>query len=503
MAARGALRAWSAYDTTASDRNNLNAHYAANWALYTGRAFNEVWRREGVFSDERVYRNTRLLWKHVESVVDFWGSVVYQGALATDGKRLPDGSRGAIPWDAQVTGEGSAAKNDAILRAFAELDKRWNWQQGMSLRPLYVSALGDGLTELIDDPKRHIVWPQFIWPGYVVDVELDHARNVKSYVLEYEIERDEDGVFKTFTFRKEVDKNEFRYYRDGDPWNAYGDGEVVENIYGFVPAVWDVHKIGGGVRGLSAIAGTRQALSELNSLMSQGFDYQRKAFAAPVLLKGGGLTNSLADAVRQVIGPSRTVDPAELAESMPWREVPVTAGIEQLSFDIGKTLEILDWIKKGILEENPEASFYHDLREMSTLTAPGAERALGDATNRVMRVRAGMDPNTVKLHQMATTMCAMRLDASEWEDPTPRDEVFRAFNQDSYEAGDLDVIILSRPVVPQTEEERIHLLQLKESLNDVESLTELGMDPDVAQRYLDRRDASSLRRAELFGQQNL
>lgn len=479
------VQAWTGYQAPVTSETRAEA-YAALWSLFDGTAFNAAWRRKGVFQDQRVYRNTRLLSSHVESSCTFYAMNVYAGNLPTDGKRLPDGSQGAIPLDPQT---GNDASDQALLTATSQLWARWNWQEGMSLRPLYGAVLGSVLTELIDDPARHAAWPQLIWPGFVVEHVLDAVGNLKRYVLEYPIVLVEHGQQRTYRYRKEVDTRTYRYFRDDQPWTdtgpgGHGDAEQ-ENPYGFVPAIWDRHRNIGEDYGLSAIAGTRQALTELNSVLSHGMDYQRKAFSAPVLIKGG-----MQGSARNVIGPGRNEDPSQLAESLGFREVGENAGIEQLNFDIGKTLDILAFVKQGILEANPEASFYHELRAMSQLTGPAVERALGDAVGRVNLARAGYDAQSVKLFQMAIAMCGFRLNSGDWGSPSAREAVFKPYNLDSFASGALDMTILGRPVVPQTESERVDLIARKEQITTQDGLMELGYSKVDAERIIAERTSS-------------
>src|SRR5690606_22060601 len=169
----------------------------------------------------------RLLWKHVEAVVDFYAATVYQGTLSTDGKPLSDGNLSAIPIEPQTPGK----KWDNDLRkALGELWAAWNWQQQKSFRPMYTAAFGDCLTELVDDTDRRFIYPQVIWPGYVKEIELDYVGNVRRYVLEYRThEKRTDGTINSYLYRKEVDKETFRYFRDGQPYDQYGTGSVVPN----------------------------------------------------------------------------------------------------------------------------------------------------------------------------------------------------------------------------------------------------------------------------------
>lgn len=468
--------------------------YAVLWQLYRGEAFLPGWqqRRRGVFRDQRVYAGTRQIYSHVAAVVDFYAAHVYQGTLTTDGRRLPDGTRGAIPLDPQT---GDEATDAALLAAVAAWWARTNWQEGMTLRPRYGAALGDVLTELVDDLARHAVWPRLVWPGHVVDLALDHVGNVKAYALEYLTTIGERGQEVTFRYRKEVDGAAFRYYRDDRPWaDADRHGDAVQpNPYGFVPAIWDRHINIGEPWGLSAIAGMRRPLVELNSVLSHAMDFQQKAFRAPILVRGsmsGGTLNPAR-------GADGTIDPKKLAEQLGFWPIEKDGGIDQLSFDIGQTLAMLEFVKAGILEANPEASFYHDLREMSTLTGPAVERALGDAVSRVNQARAGYDAQSVKLFQMALAMAGYRLNRGDWENPTARDRVFEPFDLDSYTRGELDMVILGRPVVPMTQEEVQRMALEREQIRYADTWVELGRSSDDAEAIVKAREEAELRRMDI------
>lgn len=478
-----------------TDQQKRAEGYAVAWSLYRGDAFLPSWRQQkrGVFRDHNVYANTRQIYSHVGAVVDFYAQHVYQGTLSTDGKPLPDGTRGAIPLDPQTGNPDTDAK---LLAAVASLWSRWNWQHGMTLRPRYGAALGDVLTELVDDPARNAVWPNLVWPGYVADITLDMAANVKSYAVEYVITIEERGHGVTFRYRKEVDGESYRYFRDDNPWNdnsRHGDA-VQENPYGFVPAIWDRHINVGETWGVSAIAGMRRPLVELNSVLSHAMDFQQKAFRAPILVRGsmtGGTLNPTA-------GAGGMIDPKKLAESLGFWPIEKDGGIEQPTFDIGQTLAILEFVKKGILEGNPEASFYHDLRHMSQLTGPGVERALGDAVSRLNGARTGYDIQSVKKLQMALAMCGYRLNQGDWTTPTDRDQVFKPFDLGSYKRGDLDMVILGRPVVAATEAERLALVQQRESLRYLDSFEAMGLEEDKAATLIAAREAADLRRADII-----
>lgn len=491
------MAAVKAFRTYGQDQSFTDAvdFYEAAWALVDGSAFRIVnGQLRHVLKDAELYRNCRLLFSHAGRMRDFYAAMTYAGTLATDGKRLPDGSLGAIPIDPQA---GTDEANAHLLAVTSAWWDRVRWQQGMGLRPAYGSILGECLTELIDDPARHAVWPQLIWPGYVVGLDLDIVGDVKAYALEYPVTRVEQGAQVTFRYRKEVDKEAYRYYRDDRPFDYDGNGWEQENPYGFVPAVWDRHKIGRDGQSMSAIADTLPALYELNSFFSHGIDYARKTFWSPIAVRGGNGQPS----AQQVVGPARDSNPRDLAETQDIVNVSEHGGVEILQFDMGEARQIVADLKAFILESNPEASFYHELRQMSTLTGPAVERALGDAVSRVTLARGGYDPQSIKLFQMQASIGGYR-----YHDPgengwrangglTDRDRVYAPYQLDSYKNGAMDMSLLGRPVVPETPAERLDLLAQRELLRYEDSFQELGFEESKAATLITAREQADLRRA--------
>lgn len=484
IAARTAWRRYG-HDDSIDERDR---HFADLWALVSGEMFNAAWKqRKPVFTDITVYKNTRLVYKHVEAIALFYAANTYQGTLSTDGSPLPDGSPGAIPLVPQA---GTEQKNQDIRAAVAQCWNRWNWQEGMTDRPYFTSVLGETLTELVDDPPRNTAWPQTVWPGYVVELDRDEAGNVKRYVVQHPMVITENGQTRTITFRREIDNRWFRYYRDGAPWDKDGDGAVVANPYGFAPAIWDRHRRGWGDRGLSAIAGTRQALIEINSIVSHALDYQRRPFNTPVILSAGnGGMGQQARKVMDTFNPWAERDAAATAETQDYITVPEGADVIVPTADIGQTLETITLLKDGILDENPEANFYPELRKMSSLdSAPAVERAMGDVVSRLTLARAGYDTQSVKLFQMALAICGYRLNSGAWRNTTTRDAVFRPFDLGAYRRGDLDMVIRERPVVPMTEHERLELLERRERLQSSWALGQAGIEENDIQRIRDERE---------------
>lgn len=493
---RAGAAAWTQYDNDLSGRT-LDDLYALRWALYSGDLFADLNRWSPLMRDRRIYANTKLLYKHSGAAVDFYAMTVYQGDLSTDGRQLADGTKGAIPIDPQVPTE---ADERALWTAFGELVNGWNLKQSMSTQPMIAAALGDCPTELFDDIQRGFVYPIPIWPGFVKDIALDAVDNVKAYTLEYQVtETDAKGkATETYTFTKKVDKEAFRYFKNDRPFAYPAIGDAVQpNPYGFVPMTWDRHKINPfDVRGIAATDSTQQALLDLNSFLSHGRDFQQKAFAAPVVIRSASSMKPSSPSIDTSLptGGSADENARALAETTNWWQGDKDAGIAQATFDVGDTMAMIEFVRDGILAENPEASFFRELREMSQVTAPGAERLLGDAAARCRRARANHDTQTTKRIQMAISMMGMRAhqrNTPGWSGTlTKRQQAFAAYDLDSYQRGVLDFGISDRPVILPTEAERIDLIDQTSRLGSW-ALGQLGKDDAEIKQILtdQQRDA--------------
>lgn len=470
-----------------------------------------TWRNDAVMAGQRrtqpaLYRNTRQVWRQSRAIASLYAQFVYQGALSRDGQPLPDGTRGAIPIDPQV------ADDERLVRAISELFAIWNWSQYMTFLPKMGAILGDYLTELVDDVDRGVVLPSFVWPGYVTDLELDLVGNVKRYAIEHQVTIQQSKAFgqdikgESYRFRKEVDGQWFRLYKDDKP-HAYpelGFPEAeMENPYGFCPATWDRHEIVPGQHGLSAIEATLNQTLELNGILSHALDYQQKQFAAPVGVVGKTARNrNLTMPGGISLGANPTADEIDdarraSAENLPLLELNEGGQFVTIDFDIGKTMESLQFMMDSILAENPEARYGQEILKMSQVTGPGMERILGPIVGPVIAARANYDAQTVKRLQMAIAIMGFRLQENDYppEIVGARPDRYRAFegyDLTSYGKGDLDFAVAPRPVFPETPEERANRLVIVDSLSSDWAKREAGVpEEEIAAQ---KREAEAARR---------
>lgn len=479
--------------------------YAERYALYRGELFIDAWRTNPYKDDPRVYKNISLLWNHTRRVVDFYATITYQGQLSAEP------NSGAIPIVPDKTLTGAATDDDdvatdsnqvgTLMTAIDMLWQKWNWQKQMSIRPRLGAMLGDVLTELVDDPDYQFVYPKAIWPGYVKAIELDYVGNVRAYTLEYDItERHANGSTETYTYRKEVTEEDYRYFKDDKPFTDTSDdghGDAVQpNPYGFVPAVWDRHTDDGlGVRGEAATDASRQALFGMNSLFSHSRDFQHKAFFAPIIVTGAisrrnqrriNLTEPEFDpetATSEEIDAHyrRTVGRTEgsaMAQQLKFLQGGENAKIQQAQFNIGQTIEQLNLMKDGILATHPEAQFFDKLADAANVTGPGADRIILPVKGLVEHARSGYDSNTVHIIQMGISMCGYRANNGDWGEAgalSRSRQVFLPYDLGSYSREEMAFTVGPREIVIPGKLEQLELVTGIESLQSPWGLEKMGV----------------------------
>jgi hypothetical protein len=415
-----------------------------------------------------LYRNIRLIYNPTRRLVDFYAGQIYPGVLSEDGQSLPDGVPLAVPF---------AKDTDPSLKAAVAQFWQWsNWQAKKSLQVRYGAALGSVFTELVDDLEHGKICAEIPWPGFISNLELDSAGNVKAYAIQYQAH---DGN-ESYLYCKEVDADAFRYYRDGEPFD-YGYGAIVENPYGFVPATWTKHVDVGGDHGSPAIAGSFGKIDELNNLVSHIHDQIHKVIGAPVVLWSSGSVQSLFGTKKR--GSTFDFDePSSDQESVLMLKGPADGKVDSLAgnLDLAAADVHVGRLLAEIEDSHPELTFYKMLRQMSQVTGPAAERLAGDVTSRVIEAQAAYDQANIKLFQMATAMAGFRANSSSWGSLNRQQQKFTPFGLDSYERGDLDMAIMPRPILKPTKTEVA--MEKQAMWTGVKLATEAGVPLELALR---------------------
>lgn len=444
--------------------------YRMRWQYYLNSAFEDLAKWTAYKSRYRLYRHTRSIYNPARRLVDFYAGIIYPGMLTDDASRLPDGTPIAIPFPTDT--------DPAIRTAIAQLWQWSNWQINKSLMVRYGAALGDVFVHVVDDVDGGKVWPEVLWPGLIADLDLDERGNVQSYALEYDYEA--DG--QTYTYRREVDRDAIRTFRNGEPF-AYDDvPPVLENPYGFVPAVWVKHVDLGGDHGESAMRNLGK-WDELNSLAAHALDQAHKVLAAPLLVAGEGV-RKLADPQAKRAATAELTQPELDREAINLLTASPGSRIEAAQLPEGEALAHIERLLTEIEADHPEIVMFNRLREMSQVTGPGAARLFGDVEIYVNDARANYDTQSIKLFQMALAIGGMRASSGDWGPSlTNQQEKFRPFSLDSYAAGELDFSIEPRPLITPTAQERINEERQRLALeNDRRGLNEINQPQAIANR---------------------
>ena len=471
-------------DPSSQDREqafNLRlSEYNLLWAYYSGSMFEKIayplasyqafnrWNIPwGIYKQNyNLYRNIRLIYNPTRRLVDFYAGQVYPGVLSEDGLALPDGILLAIPFSKDT----SPALKDAI----AQLWQWSNWQAKKAVLVRYGAALGSVLVEIIDDVEHGKVCMDVVWPGLLTNLDLDQAGNVKCYVLEYPA-IDDHGQY---IYRKEVDGDSIRYFRDGQPCD-YGNGAVVENVYGFVPAVWIKHRDTGSIHGSPEISGSLGKIDELNNLASHVHDQIHKIIGAPLVMWANGNITQITNTPKRAATNEFEAPPQE-QEQLLGVKGPQGGSVESLAgnLSLSESAAYIDKVLGELEQDHPELTFYTELRAMSQVTGPAAARLVGDVVGKVMECQAAYDAQSMKLFQMSVAIAGMRANAGDWGMLNRQQQKFLPFDLESYARGDLDMAIMPRPLVVPTKQE---VYSEKQALwTGVQLASSAGVPPEVA-----------------------
>jgi len=443
---------------------NQSTYYDLLWNYYNNRVFDMAetsWQQYR--TRYKLYRNTRSIKNPVKRIVNFYAGQVYPGALSEDGSELPEGVALAIPFSKDTP------KN--LKRAVSQIWQWSNWQSNKAVYVRWCAALGDVMTEVVDDTARGKIYYEHVWPGFVVDLDLDPTGNVLAYTLEYKAKSSNGEIY---TFTKVINKYEFAWYRNGYAFDYTGNGALQPNPYGFVPAAWTKHNDIGGVHGQCAFDGSLSKINELNSLASHLLDYAGKYAASPIgITSAASLKTILSDPSNPTSGqanPKRGntddfTDPSGDRENQLILRLPQGSDVKPLmnALNIADAIDLMESLETEIANDNPEVTFYERMRDMSQATGPAIDRLSGDVKSRLFEAVGQYDQQSIKLFQMATAIAGMRLAEGQdgWANPTDQQKKFRSFNLESYERGKLDMAIMPRPLIDLSKLERSQERQAK------------------------------------------
>lgn len=416
--------------------------YDLLWSYYNNSIFDTLARWDYYLSNNRLYRHTRSVYNPARRLVDFYAGTVYPGMLTHDADNLPDGTVIAIPFTDMV--------RPSLRQAVGQIWKWSNWQTNKGVMVRYGAATGDVLVEVMDDVDKGKVWLDVRWPGMVTDLILDAMGNVKAFTVEYDYEDRTNPENPTIRkYKREVDKDWYRTYRDDVPY-GYDGPEAWQNPYGFVPAVWVKHLDVGGDHGEPAMRNLGK-WDELNALASHALDFTHRVLQTPILVSGDNIQSLTPD------DNSETPNTPRQRTDIPILRGPNGAEIDAVEPPPGENLAHIEHLLAEIERDHPELTMWSALRKLSQVTGPGISRLFGDVEIYVNDARAAYDQQCIKLFQMAVAVAGMRQSEGDWGELNPGQQKFIDFDLDSYDKGDLDIEIAPRELVPLGKWEKIQV----------------------------------------------
>ena len=440
-------------------RTRLN-RYAVLQGYHDGTAYKglEVWAN--YLGTWQLPPRIRLLRSHVKRGIDFYAHYLYPGELSSDGKNLPSGVENAVPLADDTPAD--------LALAIATFWQWTNWAIQKNILTRRTPTLGEFLVELVDKVASGKVVAELVWPGHIDDLQLDLSGNVVGYTKQYQA-LDDEGV--PYQYKRRITKERIIIWHDAD--EVYNQ----PNPYGFVPACWYKHEDTGGIHGEPFVSGTQAPLDELNGLLSTANDKLRLMADSPIFVSGklqqGSISRALSKLEDQEY-PGIPEDARPLRERLRMVQMNADFKLDTIRVDMTQIMVAVQAVLDGIHDQCPEVRFEEELREMSQLTGPGAERALGGILKRLRTVASGYDLNSKKLFQMAVAIGGMRANDGSWADAndkagrgrqlTAAQQAFQPFGLESYAAGRLNFEIMPRTIVSQTEEERINIGIMKDTL---------------------------------------
>ena len=425
--------------------------FSLYWNYYANTTFSDPgWNQYK--AQNKLYRQIRSLYNPAARLCDFYAASVYPGPLSEDGANLPEGMPLAIPLPNDTPPE--------IRTAIAQSWQWSNWQDGKSIYVLYGAVFGSVLLEVVDDLEREKVLTEITKPDKIADIVLDHTGNVKAYALEYDTELpvlDQIGRVQRidrFKFRKEVDAEEFRYFKNDKPFTDFPGGAVQDNPYGFVPAVWARHRNVGSDWGVPAIDGIITRIDELNSVGAHTLDQVHKVIGSPILISGEGKVTNITDIAKRTT-PTEESEIDRLPNDSELLMILKTAAnttVQPLAgnLSVSDAVELMKSILDDISEDRPELTMWRQMRDMQQVSAPGAMKLMGDVTARVSASAAQYDARYKQHEQQKLAIGGFRINSGHWLKMDSQQQKYAPFDLESYAKGELDFDISPRPLVIPT-----------------------------------------------------
>lgn len=439
-----AATAWAQYPNNLVPRRDIPY---GDWALRIARyktaegyRYNTIYDQLDAMAielriNEKLYKFIRGIFNPVQVLIFLLTSYTYKGSIDTQTL-----TGGATPL---------VYENESLEEPLRTVIRWSNLDQQLGKYVSDASLLGDAAWWVVDDPGKQRVRLELLDPGRVKYRELDAVGNIKAAVIEYcreeepDVTRYQPGRFtgeltlktaNTYTYTMIIDGGSFRVFKDGKPFkysfHTDENGNPVDgwdNPYGFVPLKMTYYEEGKDRWGQNAFFGVaRRQIDEINDSTSLLSDSVRNVVTP--LLQAYGMTRAQETTLTRADKDNVSIlyMPNEKAELK-----PVTIPLDIAAASAHRASLIAD------LEKNLPVLALQRIREMSgTMSGVAIQNVFGDATSSIENLRRNLDPALCAALQMAISIGGIQ-----------GYEGFRAFNEQSYDNGDMQLSIADRPVI--------------------------------------------------------
>lgn len=474
------------------------------YELYERYYDNEMYAiaRGGIEAIKRatgLYRNIRAIHNPIRRAVDWYPGHVYPGAMTPDGLPMPDGTPCCVPF---------AADTDEALRLAMIQGLVWaNWGSNKTAVIRSLATLGDAFAEIEVDFERNKVYPKFVHPKHVTNLEWNGSGDITLYRLD--IPEFDEARQRKYKYSKIVDRETITTLYD-DKLHSYVDGQppIIPNEWGFVPAAWAQFRNVGGQHGASMIDGVRGKIDSLNSSVSSIHDYIGKFVAQGILISADGGLKAFEAANTSATARTATAEltnPESGRQELRYIFAPVGTATTKLIENLGLA-EAVPHIQSLINEieaDLPEPTIDDRIQQMGTPPSGVAlKRMFSGVTGRLDEVCGNADHMLVKLMQMATSIGGELANSGAWglrSQLSEQQQRFLPFDLSSYDDGDLSVTILPRPLFPDSQQDRIQTAMQIESLRTPTGMRLAGLDQDVIDALVVEQQNSSANSADVLG----
>lgn len=426
----------------------------------------------------RLPRNIRSLFNCTRRAVDWYPGALYPGTDSDENLLLP--------WNDETQ------ESNPLFVAAAEQAMAWgNWESEQYAWVRQGANLGVAMVAIVDDVERGKVYPELIHPSIVTEIELDPQGHIDLYTIEVG-RKDTSG--NRYTYKKTVTKEGIWTYKDDRLFDYDGQGAERANPYGFVPAVWTKHSNGGGPWGTPVIGATVSKLESLNGSASSIHDYILRFSEQGAIFS----TAQAASSIQRILKGGATYSLDE--PNAPREEVRIFKGPEDLkvhrlmeNLGLGEGITFLEKLIQEIEEDIPEITVERKVIEMSSATGATITRALTSVAKRHREAMSNYDRSLLRICQQAVAIGGWRLAQGAWSGPgglTRAQQAFEGFGLESYAAGLLEGRFEKRPLLAETEEEKVAAIAAKETIKSRQGLIELYGEKEGNRVYEERKQQS-------------